>query len=240
MVYNATQKIVVVEGNVGAGKSTFLRLLGKHLPVHLVYEPHEKWQNIGGENLLDYFYKDSSRWAYTFQSYAFITRVLALEQQIASIKHPIIILERSVYSDRYCFAKNCFELGLMTSLEWKVYQEWFEWLVEERGKKPDAFIYLQTDPEICYRRMLKRSRSEEAAVPLNYLQMLHDKHENWLLHKQEVTRSLVATPVLTLECNEDFEHNALQFKKHVDTIEAFLTDSCRIMPLKSLNHQPAL
>ena len=115
------------EGNIGAGKSTFLNILRQNLEVDIIFEPTDKWQNIGtGGNLLDLFYKDTKRWAYTFQSYAFITRVESvLEHQAKSANKNVQILERSVYCDRYCFAKNCFEHGNMSALEWQIYKEWF-------------------------------------------------------------------------------------------------------------------
>lgn len=45
-------------------------------------------------------------------------------------------------------------------------------------------VYLRTSPEIVYERMKKRGRSEESLVPLEYLQQLHELHENWLIHGQ--------------------------------------------------------
>ncbi len=102
----------IIEGNIGAGKSTFVSLIKKELDVHVVYEPHDQWQMVGGtENLLEKFYTDTARWAYTFQTYAFVSRVRAQEQHRKEYPHMPQVLERSVYSDRYCFAKNCFELG---------------------------------------------------------------------------------------------------------------------------------
>lgn len=215
------QKTVIVEGNIGAGKSTFLRLLDEALPVHLVYEPSARWQDIQGENLLDYFYKDPHRWAYSFQTFAFVTRILELEQESKRTESPVVVLERSIYSDRYCFAKNAFELGFMTGLEWKLYQEWFTWLEQAYAKKPDAFIYLQTDPTVCYNRMQKRNRSEEAAVPLDYLSRMHAKHEQWLINRVDVHPSLHHIPTLVLDCNNDFEEHPALFQEHVNKIVAF-------------------
>lgn len=196
---------IIVEGNIGAGKSTFLRLLHEILGTQVVYEPNAKWQNIDGENLLDYFYKDSPRWAYTFQSYAFVTRIMAQEDAYKKDPQPFQILERSVYSDRYCFAKNAYELGVMTSLEWKLYQDWWAWFVTNYTKKPLGFVYLQTPAEVCFERIKKRSRSEEAAVPLSYVEKLHEKHEAWLIEKQDVLPFLKDTPVLVLDCSKEFE-----------------------------------
>ncbi len=216
------QPYFCVEGGIGAGKSTFLKVINTFLNAQVVYEPHMLWQNVRGENLLERFYEDTERWAYTFQTYTFVTRVLEREKAALSNPHPFQILERSVYSDRYCFAKNCYELGAMTSLEWKLYQEWFGWLVDTYTQKPNGFIYLQTDPIVCYKRLLKRNRQEETSVTLDYLQLLHDKHEKWLIHKEGVESSLKDIPVLVIPVNEEFEADRDLQKAHMAKIIDFL------------------
>ncbi len=226
-------KAIIVEGNIGAGKSTFLRLIKELLDVQVVYEPHEQWQNVQGENLLDAFYTDTNRWAYTFQSYAFITRIMAQEAADKQSEKLLHILERSVYSDRYCFAKNAFEMGTMTSLEWKLYKDWWGWFVKDYTKKPTGFIYLQTPAEVCYQRLLKRARSEEASVPLHYLQALHQKHENWLIDKQGVEDYIKDVPVLVLDCSQDFEENPELCKKYAQEIVDFFAFGCNLdLPIR--------
>ena len=231
---HALTKYLVVEGNIGARKSTFLTLLKKYLKVHIVYEPCEQWQNVGGENLLAAFYKDSPRWAYTFQTYAFITRILA--QEAASFVHDynLQVLERSVYSDRFCFAKNCYETGLMNSLEWKLYTEWFAWLTEKYVPIPSAFIYLQTDPEICYKRLLKRNRTEEHLVSLEYIQKIHEKHEAWLVDKNyDGSISLRDVPVLVLPSNNDFEDDKEEQARLIEKVIVFCNEMFD-MPINEL------
>lgn len=214
----------VVDGNVGAGKSTFLRIIQHYLPVHIIYEPHKKWQQvISGENLLEKFYRDTPRWGYTFQTYAFVTRVMEQEEHARKFSSiPAHILERSVFSDRYCFAAACFELGNISALEWKLYREWFSWLVDQYVTKPKGFIYLQTDPAVCYQRLVKRNRQEESEVSLDYLTLLHEKHEAWLVRKEKVGKDVKDIPVLCLDCNEDFEHNKQQQQKHAESIVNFI------------------
>lgn len=221
---SSTQKTFILEGNIGAGKSTFLSLIKDILPVQVVYEPHTQWQHVGadGENLLDKFYKDTNRWAYTFQSYAFITRLMEQHKYAQLNQFPLQLLERSVYSDRYCFAKNCFEMGTMTSLEWSLYTQWFEWLIDTYATKPDGFIYLHTDPTVCYQRLLKRARSEEVGVTLDYLKLLHDKHEAWLIHKQGISQVLQDVPVLVLNCNQEFEQSPAIMENFKNQILSFV------------------
>ena len=222
MAYCPIKKCLIVEGNIGAGKSTFLGILNDYLDVQIVYEPHHKWQKVGtAGNLLEMFYKETPRWAYTFQSYAFITRILEQKNMAEKSPSPVQILERSVHSDRYCFAKNCYEMGTMTDLEWQLYKGWFAWLAEGYSVKPDGFIYLKTSPQVCHKRLLKRNRSEESLVPLSYLQKLNQKHEKWLLEKEGIEEYLKDVPVLSLECDVDFEDNKQEQQKHVDDIVSF-------------------
>lgn len=216
------KKGIILEGNIGAGKSTFLNIIKRHLDVEIVPEPLDRWQSTGGDdNLLDRFYGDIKRWAYTFQNFAFITRVRAQEEAYKSSSNDFLLFERSVYCDRYCFAKNCFEMGTMTALEWRIYKEWFEWLVTSYTKKPDGFIYLHTKPEICFERLRGRDRSEEAAVPFDYIQRLHNKHNDWLLNGVDVADYLSDIPVLVLDCDKDFEHDVAEQKRHADRIAEF-------------------
>jgi len=223
---DTNQSSFIVEGNIGAGKSTFLKLIKDRLPVQVVYEPHKKWQSVqGGENLLDKFYQDTKRWAYTFQSYAFVTRILEQQQNAKENKHGIQVLERSVYSDRYCFAKNCFEMGTISALEWNLYQEWFEWLVTNYAPRPTGFIYLRTDAQVCFERLTKRARQEESSVPFSYLESLNSKHEDWLINKKDIAPYLNKVPVLVLDCNNDFETTEHEMEKHLQKIAAFMNVS---------------
>lgn len=209
------KKCFIVEGNIGVGKSSFLKLLSERLDCLVVFEPHEKWQNIGkAGNLLQKFYEDTPRWAYTFQAYAFLSRILEQEETMKNTDHQVVIFERSVFSDLHCFAKNCFELGTMTELEWNLYREWFSWLVDHHVIIPTGFIYLQASPQVCFDRIKIRDRHEEAQVPLSYLDLLHQKHEDWLVHRNNVASCVRDVPVLTLDRSVDWEVDSAQ-KDHL-------------------------
>lgn len=95
-----------VEGNISVGKTTFLqRIANETLElrdlVEVVPEPIDKWQDIGPDhfNILDAFYAEPQRYAYTFQNYVFVTRVMQERESSGGIK-PLRLMERSVFSDR--------------------------------------------------------------------------------------------------------------------------------------------
>ena len=211
-------KTLIVEGNIGAGKSTLLHILKQYLAVNIVYEPLEMWQQVtDDQNLLDSFYKDPKRWAYSFQSYAFITRIMKQKESREKQPDMLQVLERSVFSDRYCFAKNCHEQGFMNALEWKLYQEWFSWLVSEYVIKPDGIIYLRVEPEICHARLQRRARHEEESVSLEYLDQLHELHENWLVHEHSMPYK-EKIPIVMIDGDKEFETDVVQKELLIDKI----------------------
>jgi len=235
----AGKKCLIVEGNIGIGKSSFLKLLGERLDCKIVFEPHvdcqnKKWQSIEkAGNLLEKFYEDTPRWAYTFQSYAFLFRVLEQEEAIKNSDHDVIVFERSVFSDLHCFAKNCFELGTMTNLEWSLYQEWFFWLVEHHVVIPTGFVYLKGSPEVCFDRLKIRDRKEEAGVPLDYLKLLHEKHEGWLVHKKDVAPCVADVPVLVLDRGKDWKVESEEKDRLVNKVADFFDiRHCSVVPCK--------
>jgi deoxyadenosine/deoxycytidine kinase len=95
-----------VEGNISVGKSTFLQRIANETIelrdlVEIVPEPVAKWQDVGPDhfNILDAFYAEPERYAYTFQNYVFVTRVMQERESSGGIK-PLRLMERSVFSDR--------------------------------------------------------------------------------------------------------------------------------------------
>ncbi len=64
---------VVVEGNIGSGKTTFLKYYDNLMSTEVFMEPVDKWKNLDGNNLLELMYKEPKRHSFTFQSYVQLT-----------------------------------------------------------------------------------------------------------------------------------------------------------------------
>jgi len=177
-------KIYFVEGNIGTGKSTFLKMIENlnNPEYQVIYEPVDVWtkfKDSTGKNILQYFYEDPKRFAYTFQNTAFVSRVEKLKEIDPTKK--AIFIERSIWSDKNIFAKNCAQSGMMSEIEHMLYLKWFSWLEEHLNLQGDKhFVYLRCSPETSFERMKKRNRNEETGVSLEYLTQIHNKHEEWL------------------------------------------------------------
>jgi len=204
--------LIYIEGNIGSGKSTFVRLLQNYLakfatkPV-LVQEPVDEWmetRDSDGSNILEKFYSDLPRWSFTFQMNSFISRAHKIQKERTPDNNwdPFMLVERSIYTDRHCFAVNCFNSGQMTKMEYDIYCKWNDWLSREFKLRPDGYIYLRCDPSVNTNRISKRSRDGEAGIPQKYLESLHQCHEDWM--DKETNNGV---PVLTIDVSEDFTSN---------------------------------
>ncbi|XP_064383838.1 deoxycytidine kinase 2-like isoform X2 [Halichondria panicea] len=235
-------KRIAIEGNIAAGKSTFLRLLEELNPTYrVISEPLTKWLKVpaegedvtesqqNGGNLLDMFYKEPNRWAYTFQTYACVSRLRSqlrpVAPEVLKSRNPVVFYERSVYSDRFIFAQNCHLSGLMSDMEWNLYCDWHSFLTSSLPVQLDGIIYLRTDPKICYGRLQKRGRPEEDTVSQTYLETLHERHEDWLIHKSIKSPShLSGVPVLSLNCDSEFEQNKSRMEDMMKSVAEFVED----------------
>ncbi len=173
--------MILFEGNIAAGKSTIGRRLAESELFGFVEEPVGAWQQDFEENLLDLFYRDTNRWAFTFQLAAFTTRAKTWTEVLAMIDHRNVVLERSIYCDRFVFAKNCYQSGLMKKTEWQLYCKLWDWLESNWCTEPDKIVYLRTPAEVCLERIEARGRAEEATIPIEYLRDLEVLHDEWLI-----------------------------------------------------------
>ena len=182
--------IVSIEGNIGSGKSTFIKNLKQyaktdskhiHYDIKYIQEPVDEWNNIkdsGGESILQKFYSNQEEYAFSFQIMAYITRLRKLIQAVELHPNDIFICERSLETDKYVFAKMLYDNKKIREIDWTIYNYWFNTFLEKY--QTDLIMYIQTSPEICHKRIDLRNRKGEENIPLDYLQMCHSYHEKWL------------------------------------------------------------
>ena len=176
-----TKHMILLEGNIGAGKSTVGRALKGEGVFDFIEEPVARWQTGFASNLLESFYRDMNRWAFTFQILAFITRAKTWQEILAMTEHERVILERSIFTDRYVFARNIYRIGAMTETEWQIYCGLWDFLVSNYCLEPDCIVYLRTPADVCLERIRLRGRGEETGISLEYLEQLETLHDDWLL-----------------------------------------------------------
>jgi len=200
--------IISLDGNIGAGKSTLLAEIRKSIPeLHVVDEPVGQWtalKNDTGKNLLELFYEDKRRWAYTFQNCAILTRLKnikeAVEQLDANGKgQQVILTERSVLTDKYVFAQMLRDGGDIDSLEWELYDSWFS--IFSKQHQVNGIVYLSTSSTTSKERIHIRNRQGEDRIQLDYLDALDLQHKKWIESTDIPVLTLSTEPGVSLENN---------------------------------------
>ena len=209
MSYERRPLIISIEGNIGSGKSTILDHLETSMGdlsarVVVLKEPLGVWEAIKdpktGENILEKFYKDQSKYAFSFQVMAYASQLSLIRQTIE--KNPncaVIVCERSLEADKHIFAKMLHDDGVIEDINYQIYQSFCKEFAREFGL--DSIVYIDADAEVCHERVGKRSRQGEGGIPLEYLQKCKKYHDEWLLDP------LQETPVLRIKTNQNVTYD---------------------------------
>ena len=215
-----TPIIISLDGNIGAGKSTLLAELRNRLrDIHVVDEPVGQWtalKNEEGKNLLELFYEDKRRWAYTFQNCAILTRLKNIQDAVdnldSTMKGPqVIITERSVLTDKHVFAEMLYEAGDIDRLEWELYESWFNTF----GKKYPVrgIIYISTSSSTSKDRIKIRNRLGEENIGLDYLDALDKQHKKW------IENTNIPYLNISTETNVSVEDNIQKIKEFIEKLK---------------------
>lgn len=204
--------IVSIEGNIGVGKSTLINQIELYLirsnitDVIVLKEPVEEWTDIvdstDGESVLTKFYNDPEKFSFSFQVLVLNTLLKLLKKTIElNPKCRVIICERSILSSRQVFAKMLFNSSKMNEVEYKIYESLFD--NDMKVFTPSKIVYINVAPEVCLQRILKRNRSAENEICLDYLIQCDKYHQKWLLLTE-----YDKTEVLTICCDDDVNYDS--------------------------------
>lgn len=167
--------LIIIEGNIGCGKSTASKEISRRLNLRLLQEPVD-------DELLGLFYNDKKRWSFPFQvemlHRRWATQMSAAAETMVDAGYKGSILDRSLWGDMV-FARALMEAGIIHKKEWEIY------LLAVRNMSlvlfpPTALIYLSARPETCLERIAKRNRPQEKDITLDYLQTIHDGYQRLL------------------------------------------------------------
>lgn len=223
MEFEPNVKIVSLCGNISSGKSTIvdhIKTIIKDDPNFLIVtEPLDAWDEIKdnkGNGILAAFYENPKSTAFTFQICALKTRMDSIHSAIKEAEKRslqlkdkvVIIIERTLLDDYHIFAKMHQHAGNITMLEMNVYKMWFSYFYENFTL--DACVYVETSPQICHDRMLKRNRNGEECIPLDYLNACHEQHLKFY------SNVLVNHNCLKVENNTDL--GKIEYKNLIDKI----------------------
>jgi deoxyadenosine/deoxycytidine kinase len=186
-------RYLVIEGVIGAGKTSLTRMLSDRLSAQLVLE------EVEDNPFLKDFYRDRTRFAFQTQMHFLFSRY----QQQRNLRQLELFSERLV-SD-YLFQKDRIFASLnLSDQELALYERLVGWL-ELEVMKPDIVVYLQANPDTLLERIARRGRPYERDMEREYLRHLNEAYNHFFFHYSEA-------PLLVVNTNRiDFVNNPDDF-----------------------------
>ncbi|GAB4500743.1 MAG: deoxynucleoside kinase [Anaerolineales bacterium] len=186
-----TKKIILVAGNIGAGKTSLTERIGARQGWAMGYE------SVSDNPYLPDFYADMRAWSFHLQVYFLGHRARQYLDLAADPR--TVISDRSIYEDAYIFARALHHMGNMTERDYFSYQRLFQ-LVVGGLPAPNLLIYLKAPVEVLMERIHRRARGIETGISAEYLSLLDSFYDDWL-------KSFDLCPVLTIRTdNLDYVH----------------------------------
>lgn len=155
--------------------------LSHRTDVLMLDEPVGEWESLKdsqGKSILELFYHDTAKYAFSFQMLAFISRLSKLTEALDKAgEDAIVICERSLECDRHVFAQMLKDDAQIAGIDFEIYAKWFGHFT--RNLPEHHIVYLRTDPNVAMRRVEERAREGEN-ISLQYLSSCHKYHEQWI------------------------------------------------------------
>lgn len=219
-----SKKIYALEGNIGSGKTTIMKIISNHFKdVEFIEEPVKQWQNLGGMNLLDSFYSDPKRWGFSFEFFSMLTKIEALLKAAESDK-PIIIIERSIFSNRV-FMDLSKELGKLDTMEYCMLINTYNFYLAHVYPQISGVIYLDTPVDECIKRITRRNRGEECTIEKSYLEAIKNKMDEMCNSSTMIVIRIDGM----YDCNRDVKRVCDDINRQLhpnDSPKAVIPDDC--------------
>jgi deoxyadenosine/deoxycytidine kinase len=199
------KRLIVVAGNIGAGKTSLAERIGSRLGWKSAFE------SVSDNPYLSDFYGDMRSWAFHLQIF-FLGHRAGQYLEIANDPQSTI-LDRSIYEDAYIFARALYSMNNLTERDYLAYRRVFS-LVVDHLPPPDLLIYLRAPVSVLMNRIHSRGRSIETGITAEYLGLLESYYDDWM-------GSFDLCPVLTIRTDDlDFVHKP----KHLDIVVQRIQD----------------
>jgi deoxyguanosine kinase len=196
---------MVIEGNIGAGKTTLATRIAEQFNGRLILE------HFADNPFLPKFYQDPDKYSFPLELSFLASRYKQLNEELGSQD----LFKAFTVADYYFMKSLVFAASTLKGDEYSLYRQIF-YIIYSSLPKPDIYVYLHINTERLLENIKKRSREYEKSITGEYLQKIQDSYFAFFKQNPE-------NKYLVIDINEiDFVANRSHYSKIIDTI--FLND----------------
>lgn len=165
---------IVIEGNIGAGKTTLASMIAKEYNAKLILE------RFADNPFLPKFYNDPSRYSFPLELSFLADRYRQLKEELVEQD-----LFRSFTVADYYFMKSLvFSSKTLEKDEFSLYRQLF-YIIYSSLPKPDLYVYLHVPPERLLKNIALRGREYEKTITADYLVGIQESYFNFFRQNPE-------------------------------------------------------
>jgi len=192
---------VVIEGNIGAGKTTLASKISNQFNAHLILE------RFADNPFLPKFYKDPDKYSFPLELSFLASRYKQLKEELV----PQDLFKSFTIADYYFMKSLVFAASTLTGDEYQLYRQIF-YIIYSSLPKPDIYVYLHLSTDRLIRNIEKRGRDYEKSITKEYLQKIQDSYFSFFKQNTENKYLIIDVDNIDFVTNED------HYIKIVDTI----------------------
>jgi deoxyguanosine kinase len=193
---------LVIEGNIGAGKTTFARMLSEEYDTKLILE------RFAENPFLPKFYNDPEK-------YSFPLELSFLAERYGQLKNELTnrdLFHQQTIADYYFMKSLIFAQNTLAQDEYNLYRNFFD-IIYERLPKPDLFVYLHLPEERLMEHIRNRGRDYEQSITTDYLKKIREGYFTFFSQQNDFPVLIVDTSAI------DF----VMYKEHYDLLRNLVT-----------------
>jgi deoxyadenosine/deoxycytidine kinase len=196
---------LVIEGNIGAGKTTLATRIAEQFNGRLILE------HFADNPFLPKFYQDPDKYSFPLELSFLASRYKQLNEELGSQD----LFKVFTVADYYFMKSLVFAASTLKGDEYNLYRQIF-YIIYSSLPKPDIYVYLHISTARLLENIKKRGRDYEKSITKEYLQKIQDSYFAFFKQNPE-------NKYLVIDINEvDFIANRNHYSKIIDTI--FLND----------------
>lgn len=194
-------QFLVIEGNIGAGKTTLARKIAEDFNAKLVLE------QFADNPFLPKFYEDQDRYSFPLELSFLADRYKQLKKEILNLD----LFHSFLVADYYFSKTSIFAQNTLKEDEYRLFRQIFD-IVSENIPKPSLYVYLHADTEKLFRNIKKRGRDYEKNIKADYLEKIKTGYFNFFKNSKKF-------PILIIDTNNlDFVENTDHYQQLKEVI----------------------